>query len=478
MSTESGRVLNRLSGSAQDDEYAGSDSGSESELEFENSTGSSPILKDLSKGKAIIHGGERGNISNKLLKMDPNYRDSIHDRVHRGRRSKRSEENYKLSHMVFDGPVRVRIMDVDAFNLEELHHYFMYTMVRRFPAEQCVKLAARIALFRDKHNQRSFECMSKDVVDIFGPVHGSELSALFSRCFNTIPIAFMLDYTRRFGRFSRRFIANQVDKTMNPRLFDFVRYPGGVKPLPSIVTRPFALKSFAQLLPPCSAKKYIFQHLLARTGDAKALDSIKARALEEDVGLELAAGKMDPLLGVHARVSEKMIKNYRPKEIDLYHADAHTLQPVGPDDIVRAIESAEKRPSGTKTQGGLYEMQFTQIQPFKSLFLEDSDSLVESKVEDELNEPWSPEDDQAGETWYACNRTKFFRHNKKAYRMVDGEGWKQIDDPRGELPDYTRAKALRNKEKGVRNHYNRLRRMKERKAIARDTIRQELGRKD
>ena len=480
MSCESGLVLNRLSGTAQENDYNGHDSGSESDLEFDKSSNASPIIKDISKERLSVHGGQRGNISNRILKSESAGVESIHDLARRGRRSKRREENYKLAHMVFDGPVRVRIMDVDAFSLEELHHYFMYTMVRRYPAEQCVKLAARIALFRDKNNQRSFECMSRDVADMFGPVHGPELSALFSRCFNTIPIAFMLDYIRRFGRFSRKFIAHQVDKTMKPRLFDFIRYPGGVKPLPGIVTKPFSLRSFAQLLPPCSAKKYIFQHLLARTGDVKALESIKSRVLEEEEGLELAAGKMDPLLGISARVTEKMTRSFRPKEIEQYHSDAFTLQPVGPDDIVRTIES-EKSGDRSKSQGGLYEMQFTQIQPFKSPLLEDSDALAELPSEGVRQggaiEP-SFEDDQEGESWYACNRTKFFRHDGKAYRMVEGEGWKQVADPRGELPDYGRSRAFRNKEKSVTKHYNRSRRMKIRKTTAREIIRAELGRKD
>ena len=122
-------------------------------------------------------------------------------------------------------------------------------------------------------------------------------------------------------------------------------------------------------------------------------------------------------------------------------------------------------------------MQFTQIQPFKSPLLENSDSLTELRSQDgvELNELAPIEENQAGETWYTCNRTKFFRHNKKAYRLIDGEGWKQVADPRGELPDYSRAKVFKNKEKSVTQHYNRLRRMKQRKAIARDTIKHQLA---
>jgi len=482
--SDAGASLNRFSGTANEDEYGDIDADAILDSEFDQSASPSPILKDLSKGRLVLRGGVRGNLSQRIAGENQFTTDvSLSDRVRRGYRSKRSEDRYKLSHMVFDGPVRVRIMDVDAFNLAELHNYFMYTMVRRFPAEECVKLAARIALFRDKNTQRSFECLSRDVVDVFGPVHGPELSALFSRCYNTIPVAFMLDYTRRFGRFSRKFIAHQVDKTMNPRLFDFVRYSGGVKPLPGIVTRPFALRSFAQLLPPCSAKKYIFQHLLCRTGDAKTLESLRIQAseLERDLHQTLTPSHMDPLLGPGARIAEgtsRKLAIRRPKDIEEFHSDAHTNQPVCPDDFIKTLESSSSsaKADDPKPVGGLYEMQFTQIQPFKSPLMEDTDALIHPPTnQDSIESVGHYQEDQAGETWYQCNRTKFFRHNKKAYKMVDGEGWKQIADPRGELPDYGRSKAFREKQKSITQHYSRIKRMRKRAVVARDIVKRELG---
>jgi hypothetical protein len=292
----------------------------------------------------------------------------------------------------------------------------------------------------------------------------------------------MLDYIRRFGRFSRKFIAQQVDKTLNPRLFDIVRYPGGVKPLPSIVTRPFALRSFAQLLPPCSAKKYIFQHLLARTGDAKALESIRVRALEDEAGLlEFEASRLDPLLGPNARVMEKVLnsRRLRPKQIEAYQSDVSMKQPVSPDDIVKSLES--QKTNKVQPAGGIYDLQFTQVQSFQSPLLEDTDAIAhidkggEEGVEEELVPARRGEEESSGETWYRCDREKFFRYNKKAYRMVDGEGWKQIADPRGELPDYARAKSFRNKEKGIARHYGRIRRMKERKQTLLKIVKSQLA---
>jgi hypothetical protein len=69
-------------------------------------------------------------------------------------------------------------------------------------------------------------------------------------------------------------------------------------------------------------------------------------------------------------------------------------------------------------------------------------------------------------SWFASrrHRSNFFRYNKKAYRMIEGEGWKQIEDPRDELPDYERAKAFRDKKRRVESHYSRIRRKRTREA--------------
>ena len=124
--SDSGAVLNRFTGTAREDEYSDMESDGGIDSEFEQSAGSSPILRDLSKGKTIMRGGTRGNLSQRMLTDNQSFSGvSIFDHVRRSYRSKRSEERYKLSHMVFEGPIRVRIMDVDAFNLSGLHNYFM-----------------------------------------------------------------------------------------------------------------------------------------------------------------------------------------------------------------------------------------------------------------------------------------------------------------------------------------------------------------
>ena len=51
----------------------------------------------------------------------------------------------------------------------------------------------------------------------------------------------MIDYTRKYGHFSRAFLAEQVEKSLRPGFFDFLRYDrhGGVRPLPLIVAKPW-----------------------------------------------------------------------------------------------------------------------------------------------------------------------------------------------------------------------------------------------
>eukprot|EP00397_Hematodinium_sp_SG-2012_P049246 GEMP01056728.1.p1 GENE.GEMP01056728.1~~GEMP01056728.1.p1 ORF type:complete len:345 (+),score=57.98 GEMP01056728.1:21-1055(+) len=160
-------------------------------------------------------------------------------------------------------PVRIRVLDVDRLSLEDVHRHFMHTMVRRLPAEYCLKVASRVGLFRDKHSHQSYENLLRDCGRLFGTTHGPELVALFSRCYATISIPYMVDYTRRFGQFSKYYMAKLIEKSEQPRFFDFMRYEhhGGVRPLPGIIKEPYALASYTRLLAKCSAKRYMFEEL-------------------------------------------------------------------------------------------------------------------------------------------------------------------------------------------------------------------------
>lgn len=115
----------------------------------------------------------------------------------------------------------------------------------RVPAERCISLASRIARCRDSSNQTMQRNLHYDVVKLVGCPsltnsfarnlntllisHSStghiapEIVAVLPRVQNTIAIPFMIDYIRRYGEFSKQFIAEAVDKSLERRLFDFVR---------------------------------------------------------------------------------------------------------------------------------------------------------------------------------------------------------------------------------------------------------------
>ena len=441
-----GSGLHRFAGLACEDDYPVDCE--DSNDEFDTRDGSFPIVAEVQRSKPGIRRMVSDSWDSSGL-----FASSLRGQF----RSKKAEEEFKRAHMIFDGAVKVRVMDVDEFRLDELHHYFMFTLVRRFPAERCVKIASRVALFRDKHSQHSFESMSKDVGNIFGATHGAELTALFARCYNTIPVAFMLDYTRRFGKFSKRYIAMQVEKTLKPRLFDFVRYPSGVRPLPGIVTRPFALRSFAWLLPPCSAKRYLFQHLLAHSGDSKALEKLAVE--DRDIFNQIRSGKeMDPQSAAAAKLSERISSSWRVRPLPLaqIEADVYKKQPASADDIVEVLESSMSRNSvETDDHYDPFASQKTKVQSFKSPLSEDTDALVDTRWSEEgvgVAEMETPD-----ESWWKYRQTskEFFRFNKKAFRLTQEEGWKQVEDPRGEKPDYKRHKMLRNSKRKISSIFKR-----------------------
>ncbi len=462
------RILNKFAGTASDIDLSPEPYGDAADDDFDSSSNNGPILSDIQRAKPIIRGGEAPYKGHMI-------QSSSSSRI--ARRTKRADELFKRAHMIFEGDVRVRVMDVDRFRLDELHQYFMYTLVRRYPAETCVKVASRIALFRDKQTQHSFESMSKDVARIFGPIHGPELTALFSRCYSTIPVPFMLDYIRRFGKFSRKYIAMQVEKTLKPRLFDFVRYPGGVRPLPGIVTRPFALRSFAWLLPPSSAKRYIFQHLLAHSGDDKVIEKLRLQEVELS-GALMKGNEVDPLAPKGAHLQEKLVSAWkkveRPNQLDPLEAKVLARLPASADDIIDELESHNGDSERNEESQDPFLLQKTQVHSFRSRLSPEADELtVAQEAEDKSVDFVGDDYESPDDSWWKHRRhsSHFFRYNKKAYRLSEEEGWKQVEDPRGELPEYSRAKALRLGRRNIKRTFARQARQKVRNSLINTAIR-------
>ena len=430
LSLSEGQYLNRFAGLDPD-----STESTDIDLDYDlNNSVNLPPVGQIQNSKSVLRGGPV-----------PSESTSSRKRRERGFRSKLAEEQYKLAHMVFDGDIRVRVMDVDRFDLGELHEYFMYTLVRRFPSEDCMRVASRIAVFRDKNSQHSFESLSRDMAALFGPTHGPELTALFARCYGTIPVPFMLDYIRRFGKFSRKFIAQEVEKTIVPRPFDFVRYEGGAKPLPGFVARPFALRSFARMLPPCAAKRYIFQHLLARSPDHG----------------EAFASKyfIDSNVPLVARIGDRVAQS---RNLQAVEADVHARQPVAADDIIANIEKGPM-----SKEEGPYASQFTRVQIFNN----HSDVAVRDELEvDDSVDPsgWWKDGERFGQ---------FFRYNKKAYRL-DQDGWRQVEDSRGVPLDYAKERDLKRGAKRVKNQYARKTRQTNRNNLIKRLIANRLRKSD
>lgn len=131
-------------------------------------------------------------------------------------------------------PRRMRVLDLDSVSPSILHHSFMFLLVKHLPAELCLKVISRIAVYRDTHTQLAYENLVRDLGIIFTKHNetttfiphdlGPALVAYLSRIVQTISVAWSVDYIRRFGRFSKQFIVKQIEKSTKPRFFDFVRY--------------------------------------------------------------------------------------------------------------------------------------------------------------------------------------------------------------------------------------------------------------
>jgi len=320
-------------------------------------------------------------------------------------------------------PVRVRVLDVDRLELDDVHRHFMFTLTRRLPAEHCMKVASRVGQFRDKQTHQSYENLIRDCGRVFGPTHGPELVALFSRCYATISVPYMVDYTRRYGQFSKNYIASLIEKSEQPRLFDFMRYEhcGGAKPLPGILKEPYALASYTRLLAKCSAKQYMFQELQKHGHLPKSM-------------LERAAVSWDEL-ELTDRIKERISANEDPmrpaimdKIIEREHARAAGIEIKDSDD-----EEDEDENSGVEHQ---FAMQFQRVAQ------EPQEAAADERDEDD--EPMDalvPEG--PAERWWRAPRERF-RYKGNEYALIEG-GWQKLGSTPRRRRKYRSHKDIREK---------------------------------
>jgi hypothetical protein len=381
---------------------------------------------------------------------------------------------------------KMRILDVDRIPLHMLHQSFMYTMVRRLPAEKCVQVVSRIGQFRDKQSQACYESLLRDCGKLFGPVYGAELLALFTRCHQTLSIPFALDYVRKFGEFSRAYIAKKVAKSMQVRLFDFSRYThkGGVRPLPLIVTRPWSLNSYAGLLRPSSARRYIYNQLKIhgqipifdstaqdergnmalparftesmieagrkRVGSGKNDDEVMERPplLEAIMAAEYTGQSLEDVLeGMEKEKERHMMDGDYDEEEDEDLGDMEEADFVDDEDEIFSDDEVDDDDRQDlkallidetpvhrfrAPRVGKMSMQFEKVAPVLSNKYS-SPKPEDGAVIDPREEPANYANNAVVPRHWKVVRRRFFRHDRKAYRLTAG-GWKQVQDPRGETP--------------------------------------------
>jgi hypothetical protein len=163
---------------------------------------------------------------------------------------------------------------------------------------------------------------------------------------------------------------------------------------------------------------------------------------------------MDPQSAAAAKLSEKISSSWkvRPLPLAQIEADVYKKQPAGADDIVEVLESST---FDTVDDYDPFASQKTKVQSFKSPLAEDTDALLDTRCSEagvEVAEMETPD-----ESWWKHRQTskEFFRFNKKAYRLTQEEGWKQVEDPKGEKPDYKRQKMLRNAKRKISSIFKR-----------------------
>nr|PVC53437.1 hypothetical protein MACL_00000061 [Theileria orientalis] len=211
----------------------------------------------------------------------------------------------------------VRILDVDRLPLPILHHMLCYTLVKNVPAENVLKIISNIASLRDKNKHVCYHNLFKLVTLKSSPICAPEIVATLTRCYQSISIPFMVDYVRKYGTFSRKFLANLINRHSQPSPLDFFRYQSHSRNLPLILTRPWSLLSFVNLLKSSSAKRYMYLNLLnyGYVPNLQKFDKLHAFGTM-DYELSGQILSFEKMLDENALISEAREDPNRPKLYD------------------------------------------------------------------------------------------------------------------------------------------------------------------
>ncbi|ETW31227.1 hypothetical protein PFFCH_01337 [Plasmodium falciparum FCH/4] len=251
--------------------------------------------------------------------------------------------NHSINNNInYDHVETIKILDIDNIPCNILNNLFAYNIVKNCSAELCLKIISRLGMYRDKYSQISYENMINYLGQVLNCSKNAEIIALFSRCYETISIPFLVNYVRKYGTFSRAFIVNMYDKYFKKRLFDFVRYENnmGIRKIPNILTHPYHLSSYTKLLGECSAKKDMYVQLKIRGHIPDTFQITEENKSEEEIDYLMNAKKdsnkkIDNVNNIdlienstqkNKKRSSKIIE--RPKMYDIILSSEYTGLPI------------------------------------------------------------------------------------------------------------------------------------------------------
>eukprot|EP00916_Digyalum_oweni_P007074 GHVL01012032.1.p1 GENE.GHVL01012032.1~~GHVL01012032.1.p1 ORF type:complete len:444 (-),score=157.97 GHVL01012032.1:901-2232(-) len=344
---------------------------------------------------------------------------------------------------------KVRILDIDKIPVKELNSNICYILTRNLPAEKCMHLVSRLALFRDKQNKDSYNELMNIISNNCGKYNPIILS-YFVRGYQTICIPYIIDYIRRYGQFSREYIVKGIEKCSDNELFDFIRYNDNNRQIPSYILYPWELQSYTRLLKKSSIKSILHEHL----------------TINKHIPIKYITNDYDPLLNDNDKfdnnITNKYYKNIdnikRPQILDEINIPNEMLNDVTADktdDVtanVTANETADetaediligediiKEDIGKK---GIFDDGFTNIQ-FQRVSIpsyikpkkDNKNSLIDPRgVKKQFNENDNYSDfkrlsvdENIKYKFWKSNSKRFFIYKNIAYRRKIGEGWK-IDE--------------------------------------------------
>lgn len=333
----------------------------------------------------------------------------------------------------------IRVLDVDELPLTLIHHMLCYAMVKHMPAETVIQVISRIASLRDNNSHVGYQNLLRDLGRIASPLCRAEVVALLSRCYQSISVPFMVDYVRRFGTFSRRFMAKLIQTHSRPLPLDFLRYRAGQRSMNQILTRPWALFGYVKLLKKSSSKTYMYHNLLVRgyvpnetefdrfhtfgTLDAKMATTIlnSEKLLNSTVQFNAESTRSDP---ARPKMYDEVLEAHALGiPLEDVHAEAQDLSVDTQDDVATA-------PSAMGTQ--LVKIQ-TAVQqpksaPTASGFRDVEDDLPANRSHISWKTPWGRRRDVFHFKGNLCSFISTF-HSGKTYSMDEQQGWRMAKSP-------------------------------------------------